>query len=68
MKALEEHQQRVVAEKADLDAKIAKLQAFKAGPTWTGLPGAERGRLDAQFSIMQAYSRILEMRIAAFSV
>ncbi|WP_430230526.1 crAss001_48 related protein [Paraburkholderia tropica] len=60
------HQVRVVAEKNELDEKIAKLVSFVGSPTWSRLDEAERSRLTEQGLAMQDYSRILGDRIAAF--
>lgn len=52
---------RVRAEAADLDEKIARLEAFNThsvGP-------AEGGRLTNQLTAMREYSRVLHERIAA---
>jgi len=57
---------RVVAEKAELDEKIGKLQTFATGPIFDKLPPEEKGRMHNQFSVMQDYSKILGERIAAF--
>jgi len=60
------HQQRVIDEKADLDAKLANLTPFLSSDTCHGLPFAERSRLKQQSEVMAEYSRILGERIAAF--
>lgn len=62
-------QKRVVEEKAELDAKLEKLNEFIKDPTNVKpVPDAEElKRLKNQASIMQTYSRILRDRIAAFS-
>lgn len=60
------HQQRVLDEKAELDVRHSKLQAFFGTPVFTGLDEEERERLAAQARVMGDYSRILGDRIAAF--
>jgi hypothetical protein len=62
------HQERVVAEKAELDEKLAKLTAFitTKNATFAALPQAEMERLIRQHGIMELYSRVLGERIAAF--
>ena len=62
------HQERVVTEKAELDEKRMKLDAFvdADNPVFLSLPAAEQGRLGRQLSIMDQYSRVLGERIAAF--
>lgn len=65
-KATPPHQQRVIEEKAALDEKLAKLDAFFGTPIFDGLPAAERDRLTMQASIMGSYSMVLGDRIKAF--
>lgn len=60
------YQQRVIAEKAELDERIEKLDAFLVTTTFHGLPASERNRLMFQGSAMRIYSRVLADRIAAF--
>ena len=61
------HQERVVAEKAELDEKARKLSGFIGNssvvPT---LDPAEQERLREQNDVMWQYSEILGRRIAAF--
>lgn len=60
-------QQRVVDEKADLDAKHDSLDGFiKASATFLTLDGAEQTRLVEQRYYMGKYSEVLGRRIAAF--
>lgn len=61
------HQQRVVDEKVELEARLGKLVAFTRTPTFEGLDEAERNRLDQQAACMAMYSTILTDRIAAFT-
>lgn len=65
--SMQPHQQRVVDEKAELDAKIDKLTAFIDGPIFSGLPEAEQERLVRQLHHMGHYTAVLGERIAAFS-
>lgn len=61
------HEQRVVAEKVDLDTKIRNLEIFIASyELFSKVPEAEQGRLRIQLTIMRCYSGILGDRIAAF--
>lgn len=61
---MEKYQQRVVKEKEKLDAKLDKLEEFLMN---TDLPQKDTlFLLQTQYSIMDAYSRILEMRINNF--
>lgn len=63
-----EYQKRVVAEKKELDEKLAKLTAFIGGGVWLKLPIEESVRLNKQREYMDGYSRVLGERIAAFPV
>lgn len=63
---LQPHQQRVIDEKCELDARLAKLLSFFGTPIFAGLPKDERLRLEHQEEAMQAYSVVLAERIAAF--
>lgn len=60
------HQLRVVAERADLDARNERLAAFIAGDTFARLPPGERARLQRQHVLMAELSGVLAQRIAAF--
>jgi len=65
---MQEFQQRVVDEKAALDDKIGKLEAFTTSATpYRDLPVDEQKRLTRQRVVMQEYSNILGERIANFS-
>ena len=63
---LQPHQQRVVAEKAALDEKLAALLSFFQTPTFAGISAAERSRLRNQARFMDGYAAVLEERIEAF--
>lgn len=64
---MQPHQLRVVQEKAELDTKIDSLASFtKLDLFKTGVADAEKLRMLRQLAIMQAYSRVLGERIAAF--
>ena len=63
---LQPHQQRVVDEKAELDAKLTKLIAFQSTETFESLDEAERDRMRRQSDAMIDYSNVLAERIAAF--
>lgn len=60
------HQERVVAEKLELDTKIEKLYAFLHGEMYPMLAEEERMRLMRQYCHMKDYSNVLGERIAAF--
>lgn len=64
---LKPHQQRVVDEKAELDERLQKLDAFTRTPAFERLDEPERGRLIEQAGLMVRYSKILGTRIAAFN-
>ena len=67
MSTIQPHQQRVIEEKADLDAKIAKLADFIVfSPTYKSLGSDEKDRLNRQHAAMRAYSGVLRERIEAF--
>ncbi len=61
------HQQRVIDEKDELDARIDKLRAFFATPTYGQLDAQEKRRLLAQHYYMAGYSYLLGDRIKAFA-
>lgn len=64
---MQEHQQRVVDEKTELDEKLVKLSDFLAtNPLFNDLDPAEQDRLKRQNDIMLEYSQVLEERIIAF--
>src|ERR1017187_471782 len=63
---MEVFQERVVAEKVELDDKREKLCTFMTGPIFAVLPEDERMRLAKQDILMKDYSDVLGERIAAF--
>jgi hypothetical protein len=63
---MQPHEERVVAEKDELDEKIQKLVAFMGGTIFASLSDDERSRLSIQLQHMNGYSEILGQRIAAF--
>lgn len=60
------YQQRVVEEKAALDANITKLRVFIGSPAFDAVYAAEQDRMQEQLAVMGDLSRILGERIAAF--
>lgn len=67
MNNTESHQDRVRAEKSELDGRLAKLDSFILdNPAYRDLPEAEQQRLNKQSLVMAQYSNILDERIAAF--
>lgn len=65
-KELAPHQQRVVAERDELNAKFDKLTEFLKGDLFKSLPADERERLTRQHAIMEQYSNVLAERIVHF--
>ena len=64
---LQEHQQRVAIEKAELDKKAKALSDFiGTSQTFTNIDAAEQERLKEQCEIMWQLSEVLGQRIAAF--
>lgn len=63
---LQPHQQRVVDEKAELDGRLAKLNAFIDGATFSTLDADSQNLLKQQAATMEMYSDILTDRITAF--
>lgn len=64
---MQPHQQRVVDEKAELDAKAKALSDFIGNSDiFPTLDPSEQERLKEQNDIMWQYSEILGARIAAF--
>ncbi len=60
------HQQLVIDEKAELDARLGNLIPFLSSDACHSLPFDERGRLHRQSEVMLEYSSILGERVAAF--
>ena len=64
---MEAYQERVIAEKRELDEKIGKLTIFLDGRTVAQLGGdVSTMQLLRQRRIMREYSEVLGERIAAF--
>lgn len=61
------HQQRVVDEKAELDDKLSKLNAFKESDLFKSLDVEDRALLVVQATYMEAYSKTLGKRIDRFT-
>ena len=59
-------QERVMAEKRELDAKRSKLAAFIGTDAHAALPEAEQDRLRLQLDAMNTYSVILGDRVVNF--
>jgi hypothetical protein len=65
---MQPHQQRVVDEKTELDAKFAKLEAFLGSPIYQTLSPDEQDQLRRQATAMSIYSNILHECIINFPV
>ena len=63
---MQPHEQRVVDERNELVEKAGKLDMFRQGEVFDGLPYEDRKLLEVQRSAMQSYISILDMRIARF--
>ena len=63
---MQEWQERVVAERDDLCAKLAKLRQFKNTVEYAMAPVKARQLLDQQENMMQNYADILGARIDLF--
>ncbi len=64
--AMQEWQKRVVEEKAELDERIEKLEAFIASPKFEVISTYHAVALKDQAAVMRRYSEILGRRIAMF--
>lgn len=63
---LKPHQQRVVEEKNELDARLSRLNEFIKGPFFETVADDEASRLRRQHALMAQLSTVLGERIAAF--
>lgn len=59
-------QKRVMDEKHELGARLAKLRDFMNTPAYGQLEEAERGRLARQLVLMDGYHEVLDERVKAF--
>lgn len=68
MKELAPHQQRVVAERAELSTRIDALEAFifPSHPVFSTLDERQQSLLTQQLDAMKAYEHILGLRISYF--
>ena len=60
------HEDRVVAEKTQLDDRLERLTKFLVTEIYAELPSEEQVRLKRQKFCMEQYSETLGERIAAF--
>lgn len=65
---MQPYQERVVAERDDLQGKIDRLLAFINGDTFKTIGNGEQGRLREQFTHMDSYVAVLQRRIDHFNV
>lgn len=64
---MQQHEERAVVERDELDQKIGKLCDFiGSSKIYKSLPEPEQSRLQVQLHYMQGYSHILHERIKAF--
>jgi hypothetical protein len=63
---LKPHQQRVVAEKGEVEERLIALVQFLDGDLYRGLDEAEKNRLRQQRYFMSGYCQVLRDRIDAF--
>ena len=63
---MQPHQERVVAEQADLAEKVTKLHSFIGGDIYNSLDKDEQQRLVSQITYMRGYNDVLLKRIQAF--
>jgi hypothetical protein len=64
--ALQPHQDRVIAERDELDVRLTKLNEFFQNDVFHVLPLEERTRLKCQALFMRGYLTMLNERIHAF--
>lgn len=60
------HEQRVIEERYELEAKLEKLNEFMKTDIFNGLPSQQRLLMSAQSSAMANYANILASRIDLF--
>lgn len=64
----EPYQERVLAEKRELDDKLSRLESFLTPEEDTRLDEEERTRLTTQLDLMRQYSTVLGERITAWGI
>lgn len=65
--ALHPWQERVIAERSELGAKIVSLHTYiETSSAFQHLDAIGKALLEAQLHAMQAYKRILDLRISQF--
>ena len=63
---MQPHEQRVVDEKTELDARLERLRHFMTTGVFRSLDNLERDLMWRQAAYMSAYSQTLGERIATF--
>lgn len=66
---MQAHEERVIAEKSDLDEKLSRLAAFCSntkGHLWMAMLETDKALLLEQSTIMARYSAVLSARIFRF--
>jgi hypothetical protein len=63
---MSDYQDRVIAEKRELDAKHSKLAIFIGGDIYPTLDETDRDLLVEQMDLMKQYSDVLGQRIVRF--
>jgi len=63
---MQPHEQRVIDEKAELDARLDRLRHFMTTGVFRSLDNLERDLMWRQAAYMSAYSQTLGERIATF--
>ena len=63
---LQPHQQRVITERDELQARLTALTSFIDSELFDTLPKAEQGRLQRQKLIMIDYVAVLNERVASW--
>ena len=64
---MQPHEERVVAEKAELESKMEKLKVFFSGSIFHGLAEEDQSLLQSQYAVMKQYQEILEKRVNRFN-
>lgn len=64
---MQPYQERVIAERDELEPKITRLSKFLDSETCRSLPEAEQARLLRQLGHMNGYHEVLDERINAFT-
>jgi len=60
---MEGFKERLIAEKVELDERLAKLNAFIKGPAFVDIESVQRSLLIIQMHAMETYSHCLDERI-----